>query len=117
MLIYLAELLFANPDCSTEFARIFNETFTLFKDNLGTFGHIIKKEDEKYHYILSNPPYVTSGSSIIKEQIRKTPYTQNEYPINALGLEGLSIEWIIKSLKKGGKAFLIIPDGILTHSL
>jgi len=41
MLIYLAELLFANPDCSKEFARVFNETFTLFKDNLGTFGHII----------------------------------------------------------------------------
>jgi type I restriction-modification system DNA methylase subunit len=116
MLIYLAELLFANPQCSTEFARIFNETFTLFKDNLGTFGHIIKKEEEKYDYILSNPPYVTSGSSIIKEELRKTPCTVNEYPINALGLEGLSLEWIIKSLKKGGKAFIIIPDGILART-
>lgn len=60
MLIYLAELLFKNPKCSKEFAKIFNETFTLFKDNLGTFGHIITEESEKYDYILSNPPYVVS---------------------------------------------------------
>lgn len=113
MLIYLAELLFTHPQCSREFAQIFNDTFTLFQDNLGTFGHIIKEETEKYDYILSNPPYVTSGSSIIKEEISKTARTANEYPINALGLEGLSVEWIVKSLKTGGKAFVVIPDGIL----
>lgn len=113
MLIYLAELLFAHPQCSKEFAQVFNDTYTLFQDNLGTFGHIIKEEAEKYDWILSNPPYVTSGSSIIKEEIRKTPRTAKEYPINALGLEGLSLEWIVKSLRRGGKAFIIVPDGIL----
>ena len=116
MLIYLAELLFANPQCATEFARIFNETFRLFRDNLGTFGHIINHEDEKYDFILSNPPYVTRGSGIMKEQLRLTPRTINEYPVNALGLEGLSLEWIVKSLKKGGIACLIIPDGILART-
>lgn len=113
MLIYLAELLFAHPQCSREFARVFNETFRLFKDNLGTFGHIIKDESKKYDLILSNPPYVTRGSSIIKEEIQTTPHTANEYPVNALGLESLSVEWIIKSLKVGGRAFIIVPDGIL----
>jgi len=33
--------------------------------------------------------------------------------LSALGLEGISIEWIVKSLKPGGKAFVVIPDGIL----
>ena len=115
MLIYLAETLFAHPDCSKEFSRVFNETFKLFKDNLGTFGHIIKDESEKYDFLLSNPPYVTRGSSIIKEELKKTARTAQEYPINALGLESISIEWIIKSLKKGGKAFIIVPDGILSR--
>ena len=32
MLIYLAELLFTNPSCTIEFARVFNDTFKLFKD-------------------------------------------------------------------------------------
>ncbi len=113
MLIYLAELLFKSPTRSQEFARVFNETFTLFKDNLGTFGHIVSDEEEKYDFILSNPPYVTSGSGIIKEEIKRTPRTASEYPINALGLEGISLEWIIKSLKKGGRAFVVVPDGIL----
>ena len=113
MLIYLAELLFKNPKCSKEFAKVFNSTFRLFKDNLGTFGHIIKSESEKYDFILSNPPYVTKGSSIIKEELRKTERTVNEYPVNGTGLEGISVEWIIKSLKKGGRAFLILPDGTL----
>lgn len=113
MLIYLAELLFNNPKSSKEFAKIFNTTFILFKDNLGTFGHIITNAADRYDLILSNPPYVTSGSSIIKEEISRTPRTANEYPINALGLEGLAVEWIVKSLKPGGKAFIIVPDGIL----
>lgn len=113
MLIYLAEILFTNSPHCVEFARAFNETFTLFKDNLGTFGKIISDEASKYDLIYSNPPYVTSGSGIIKEEIQKTARTRNEYPVNAFGLEGLSVEWIIKSLKKGGKAFLVIPDGIL----
>ncbi len=89
MLVYLAELLFSNPTRSKEFAQVFNSTFRLFKDNLGTFGHIIEDEDGKYDYILSNPPYVTSGTDIIKEEIRRTAKTRNAYPVNALGLESL----------------------------
>ena len=115
MLVYLAELLFTNPHCSKEFARVFNETFRLFKDNLGTFGHIIADEHDKYDVIVSNPPYVTSGTDIIKEEIKRTPRTQAAYPINALGLESLSLEWIVRSLRKGGRAFVIIPDGILAR--
>lgn len=102
MLIYLAELLFKNPKCSTEFARVFNDTFLLFKDNLGTFGHIVKDESQKFDYILTNPPYVTRGSSIIKTELKNTARTLNEYPINALGLEGISLEWVVKSLRGGG---------------
>lgn len=113
MLIYIAEILFANPQCTQSFAEIFNTTFRLFKDNLGTFGHIISTESEKYDVILSNPPYVTSGSSIIKEELQKKAETKSAYKVNALGLEGLSIEWIVNSLKVGGRAFVIIPDGIL----
>lgn len=115
MLIYLAELLFANPLSTKAFATVFNDTFTLFKDNLGTFGHIIDDEADKYDLILTNPPYVTSGSSIIKEEIRDNPATIAAYPVSGLGLESLSIEWIIRSLKPGGRGFIVIPDGILSR--
>ena len=113
MLIYLADILFRYPQFATEFARAFNTIFTLFQDNLGTFGYIVKSEDEKFDIIMSNPPYVTRGSSIIKEEIAKTPHTTSEYPISGLGLESLAIEWIVRSLRRGGRAYVIIPDGIL----
>ena len=115
MLIYLAEILFRNPQSTTAFAGVFNDTFTMFRNNLGTFGHIIEREEDKYDIVMTNPPYVTSGSSIIKEEIAQTPHTVNEYPINGLGLESLSLEWIVKSLKRGGRAYVIIPDGILAR--
>ena len=115
MLIYLTQILFRNPQLAKEFARVFNETFTLHRDNLGTFGYIIDEEAEKFDIIMSNPPYVTSGSSIIKEEISKTPHAAKAYPISGLGLESLSLEWIVQSLKKGGRAYVIIPDGILSR--
>lgn len=112
MLIYLTDVVFKNPRLTKEFAGIFNETFTLFRDNLATFSHIIEDEKNKYNYILTNPPYVTRGASIIKEEI-KSKGLSKYYPINAFGLEGLSIEWVIRSLKVGGKAFIIVPDGVM----
>lgn len=115
MLIYLAEILFQNPNCTEEFAALFNRSFTLFKDNLGTFGYVepFTDTEKQYDYILSNPPYVISGTKIIKDELRKTAKTKNKYEVNAVGLESLGLEWIINSLKPGGKTFVIIPDGIL----
>ena len=113
MLIYLSDLLFTNAQYSRSFAKVFNQTFTLFRDNLGTFGHIIKDDKQKYDIIFSNPPYVTRGSSIIKEELATDPRTIGRYPINALGLESLALEWIVSALKPGGTAFIVVPDGIL----
>jgi len=112
MLIYLSDVIFKNPKATKEFARIFNECFTLFRDNLATFAHIIENEEDKYDFILTNPPYVTRGARIIKEEI-KSKGLKRYYPVNASGLEGLSVEWVIRSLKKGGKAFIILPDGVM----
>lgn len=115
MLIYLSDIIFKHPQLTEEFANQFNNTFRLFNTNLGTFGYVIENEDDKYDYILSNPPYVTSGSSIIKEEIGKNPDIKKAFPINAQGLEGLGMEWIINSLKKGGQSYVVIPDGILNR--
>ena len=32
-----------------------------------------------------------------------------------MGVEGLFMEWIIHALKKGGKAFIVVPDGIFNR--
>lgn len=33
-----------------------------------------------------------------------------------MGIEGLFMEWIVRALKPGGKAFIVVPDGIMNRS-
>jgi len=114
MLIYFSDLIRDNPGMAKDFANLFNESFTLKTNSiLGTLSDAVTEE---YDLIMTNPPYVTSGSSNLKEEIKKGPAgLSNHYKINALGVEGLFMEWIIKALKPGGKAFVVVPDGMLNR--
>jgi type I restriction-modification system DNA methylase subunit len=114
MLIYMSDLIKEHRDITTEFARLFNETFTLQTNSI--LGTLAKPYREKYDLILTNPPYVMSGSSNLKDEISKSEELKSYYSINAMGIEGLFMEWIVRALKKGGKAFIVVPDGILNRS-
>ncbi|WP_341757085.1 N-6 DNA methylase [Candidatus Tisiphia endosymbiont of Nemotelus nigrinus] len=113
MLIYFCELIKGNIGLTKEFAKIFNDSFILKTNSI--LGTLSETEEEKYDLILTNPPYVTSGSSNLKKEISKSLTLKNHYKINAMGIEGLFMEWIIKALKKGGKAFIVVPDGIFNR--
>jgi type I restriction-modification system DNA methylase subunit len=113
MLIYFCELVKENPEYTKQFANLFNESFILKTNSiLGTLSEPIENE---YDLILTNPPYVTSGSSNLKEEIAKSSALKNYYKINAMGIEGLFMEWIIRALKPTGKAFIVVPDGIFNR--
>ena len=113
MLIFLSGLLRENPTLTKKFSALFNRTFKLLsKTILGTLSRL---EQDRYDLILTNPPYVTSGSSNYKEAIKNDASLSKFYRINATGVEGLFLEWIIRSLKPSRKAFVIIPDGILNR--
>ncbi|MCL2520346.1 MAG: N-6 DNA methylase [Spirochaetaceae bacterium] len=112
MLIYFSELILENQ-YTQEFATLFNESFILKTNSiLGTLSEPIQ---EVYDLILTNPPYVTSGSSNLKEEITKDTVLRNYYKINGIGVEGLFMEWIIRALKPNGKAFIVVPDGIFNR--
>lgn len=113
MLIYFSDLIKNNPQRTKDFSKLFNDTFILKTNSiLGTLSEPI---ENKYDLILTNPPYVTSGSGNLKDEIKKDGDLINHYKINAMGIEGLFMEWIIKALKPNGKAFIVIPDGILNR--
>ncbi len=113
MLIYFSDLIKDNSGLTKDFAKLFNDSFTLKTNSiLGTLAEPVK---EKYDIILTNPPYVTSGSSNLKEEIKKDGELENYYKVNAMGVEGLFMEWIIKALKPNGKAFVVVPDGIFNR--
>lgn len=114
MLIYLSGMIREHPDMTKEFAQLFNDTFLLQTNSI--LGTLARPENEKYDLILTNPPYVMSGSSNLKEEIGKQEDLKKHYAINAMGIEGLFMEWIIRALKAGGKAFIVVPDGIMNRS-
>lgn len=114
MLIYFSGMIREHPDLTKEFAELFNNTFLLQTNSI--LGTLARPETDKYDLILTNPPYVMSGSSNLKEEIGKQTELKKHYAINAMGIEGLFMEWIVRALKPGGKAFVVVPDGIMNRS-
>ena len=124
MLIYMSAMMREHPGFTKQFSNLFNETFLLQTNSiLGTLANPIENE---YDLILTNPPYVMSGSSNLKDEIgKKTPdeiaqkkksILEQYYAISAMGVEGLFMEWIIRALKPGGKAFIVVPDGVMNRA-
>jgi type I restriction enzyme M protein len=112
MLIYLSDLVEKNPSLNDEFSKLFNDTFYFLSDsNLGTLKEKFETEEEKPDLILTNPPYITSGVSMIRKQIDEEGLS-DFYVNSGKGVEGLCLKWIISNLRKGGSAFVILPDGI-----
>lgn len=113
MLIYLSDIVGKHSSLTHEFANAFNNIFYLLTEsNLGTLKIVINEEKEKYDLILTNPPYITSGVTSIREEI-KAEGLDSYYTEGGQGVQGLALEWIIRSLKVGGRAFVIIPDSLL----
>lgn len=108
-LLYNSEIL--NDTNKSEISKWINNTFELKRDNLGTFSI---DPEPIYDYILSNPPYITKGTSIVKDSIINRGLKGN-FPILGSGLEALSMEWIIQSLKPGGIAAVVLPKGVLEN--
>lgn len=113
MLIFLSELLKNNPTFNENFAELMNSTFKLQTNTI--LGTLSRTEKDKYDLIMTNPPYVTSGSSNYKEAIARDGTLSDFYKVNGMGVESLFLEWIIRSLKPGRKAFVIVPYGILNR--
>lgn len=67
-----------------------------------------------FEYNLTNPPYVTSGSGLIKRQIGLQGLDKY-YTIGGRAVEALSIEWIVNNLKEGGECFVVLPDRLLNQ--
>ena len=113
-IIYFSDLIskYHSSDFIAEFARkVINPMFVLLRTNLGTFG---VDNEGQHDLILTNPPYVTRGSRSLKAAIADAGLA-NRYPASGRGTESLALQWIIRSLKPRGLAFVIVPDGLLNQ--
>lgn len=115
MLIHLNELMGLNEVQPTEFARVFNETFR--STHASILGSLAQTERDEYDLILTNPPFVVTGTSKFKEFIEDNGALNTYYSVRATGVEGLFLEKIVRSVRRGGKALVIVPDGVLNRGV
>lgn len=109
MLIYFAELFQNNSslqDVRNISQSLLNQSFYLKKTMLGTLGEI---EENRFDLILANPPYYQS------KPMMKSARDTGQYTLGGSGVESLFLEWILKSLKPGGCANIVLPDGFFSN--
>lgn len=120
-LIHLAEYV-RDPKVTVQgLNQLMAEMFLLLNLNqhLGTLEYPIRNQVD---VIITNPPYVTQGSRIYKDEINTVKGSRNGldlrdyYGRSGLGLESLFLRYISGALKPGGFAYVIVPQGLLTRT-
>lgn len=117
MLIYYSDLFKNNCDSIKKIQilseQMLNKVITSSHTTLGTLEKLYL---DRHDLILANPPYYQSAAISEASKSVKIQKTENKaYTSGGRGIEALFTEWIVKSLKKGGTANIILPDGIFTN--
>ena len=101
--------------------QLMAETFVLMNNN-ETLGALENPPNGAVDIILTNPPYVTKGSGVYKDEVREAGSGGNGadlrdyYDRSGLGVEALFLRYISGALKPGGRAFVIVPLGLLNRT-
>lgn len=121
MLLHLAESV-RDPQTTPEaLNQVLTNTFILMNEN-ETLGSLLYPPRESVDVILTNPPYVTQGSAIYRKELehlkgkRNGTYLEDYYDTGGLGVEALFLRYISGALKPGGRAFVIVPLGLLNRT-
>lgn len=106
--VLLSDYIYEYRDDIDKIADYINNTFhSMHRSTIGSLSNM----SGNYDLILSNPPYVRKGLSVYHEFISDNMALASFYGIKTSSKEGLFVIHIVKSLKPGGRAFVILPDG------
>ncbi|MCZ2955027.1 N-6 DNA methylase [Acinetobacter baumannii] len=107
-LVHCGDLLADQPSRVPAFAKWLNEVFNCRSDtSLGALDDLSK---DKYDLIISNPPYVVSGSADIGKLINNSPVRKEYFARKYSGVEGLFVQFIVQALKPNGDAWVLLPE-------
>lgn len=121
MLLHLAEAVRDPRVTMPALNQVLGETFVLMNSN-ETLGALENPVREGADVILTNPPYVTQGSRIYRDEIAAVMGTKNGTDLRdyyegcGLGVEALFLRYISGALKPGGRAFVIVPLGFVNRT-
>jgi len=121
VLLHLAEEVRDERTTMGALRELMAETFVLFNEN-ETLGSLERPPREAVDVILTNPPYVTQGSAIYRREVANVTGERNGLELKTyydgcgLGLEAYFMRYISGALKPGGRAYVIVPIGLLTRT-
>lgn len=121
MLLHLAEAVRDPASTIQGLNQAMADTFVLMNENQ-TLGALLNPPRGQVDAILTNPPYVTQGSSVYRRAVaeidrpRNGTDLHNYYDTGGLGIEAFFLRYITGALKPGGEAFVIVPLGLLNRS-
>ncbi|WP_431880976.1 HsdM family class I SAM-dependent methyltransferase [Micromonospora chalcea] len=121
MLLHLSELVRDSSTTPAALNQALANTFILLNGN-ETLGALEHPPRDSVDVILTNPPYVTQGSSIYRKEIehvsglRNGAVLKDYYDNGGLGVESLFLRYISGALRPGGRAFVIVPLGLLNRT-
>jgi hypothetical protein len=107
-LVHCGELLAENPGRVKAFSAWLSKAFQC--KNRTSLGSLEGMDVEKYDLILSNPPFVVSGSKDIGKLIRSNNRRKKYFGQKASGVEGLFVQYIVQALKPNADAWVLLPE-------
>ena len=113
-LVYCGDLLADQPERLSSFSQWLNNTFVCQdKTALGALELMLKNE---LQLIITNPPYVVSGSAEISKIINSNDNRKIYYGRKYSGVEGLFIQFIVQALVKQGDAWVLLPESFFMRT-
>ncbi len=110
-LVHCGRLITNQPRRVASFAKWLNTVFKWEeKSILGSLSLLLENHAD---IILTNPPYVVSGSQDYMKIVKKQAKFRRYFECPATGVEGLFVQFIVKSLKENGHAVILLPETLL----
>lgn len=113
-LVYCGDLLADQPGRLPSFVEWLNNTFEC-KDKTA-LGSLELMFDNEIQMIITNPPYVVSGSADISKIVNSDNKRKQYYGRKYSGVEGLFIQFIIQALSKQGDAWVLLPESFFLRT-
>lgn len=114
MLLHCIELYSSFSDTGKQnFTQLLGDIFVHCHEDR-TLGSLKHPCSEKFDLVMANPPYIVSGTQNVTTKIREAGLT-SYYDAGGSGLESRFLNWIINSLKRGGRAFVVLPKSMLAR--
>lgn len=113
-LVHCGDLLAHQSSRIPAFAKWLNDVFVCKEKT--SLGSLDDRPSSKYDMILTNPPFVVSGSADISKLIKLNNHRAKYFARKYSGVEGLFVQYVVQALKSNGDAWILLPESFFLRT-